>query len=42
MICPADVEEVRAEFCMWLKRWERSPLAYVIEFLGETPTHQQA
>ena len=27
---------------MWLKRWERSPLAYVIEFLGETPTHQQA
>lgn len=42
MICPADVEEVKEEFCLWLKRWERSPLAYVIEFLGETPTHQQA
>lgn len=26
----------------WLRRWRRCPLAYVIEHLGEVPTHQQA
>lgn len=26
----------------WLRRWRRCPLAYVLECLGEVPTHQQA
>jgi len=42
MITPDDVKEVRFGVAFWLKRWHRSPLAYVIEHLGEVPTHQQA
>ena len=26
----------------WLKRWYRDPLSYVIECIGDIPTHQQA
>ncbi len=38
----SDVRRVRSGLCFWLKRWYRSPLAYVIEMLGDVPTHQQA
>lgn len=37
-----EIEKVRDEMAFWLKRWYRSPLAYVIECIGDVPTHQQA
>lgn len=42
MIIPQDIEEVRYGISFWLKRWYRNPLAYVIECVGDIPTHQQA
>ena len=37
-----DLSSLRDDFCFWLRRWYRSPLAYVIEMVGDVPTHQQA
>ena len=37
----AATGDLRA-MCFWLKRWRRSPLAYVLEAVGDLPTHQQA
>lgn len=42
MIAVHDVEEVKFGMSFWLKRWHRDPLAYVIECIGDVPTHQQA
>ncbi len=42
MIDDLDVKAVRNGLLFWLKRWHRSPLAYVIECVGDIPTHQQA
>lgn len=42
MIIPQDIEEVRYGMAFWLKRWYGNPLAYVIECIGDIPTHQQA
>ena len=42
MIDDLDVKAVRNGLAFWLKRWHRSPLAYVIECVGDIPTHQQA
>lgn len=42
MITPHDVEAVRDKMAFWLKRWHGNPLAYVIECIGDIPTHQQA
>ena len=37
-----DLSSLRDDLCFWLRRWYRSPLAYVIEMVGDVPTHQQA
>jgi len=42
MITPQEIEEVRRDMAFWLKRWYGNPLAYVIECIGDVPTHQQA
>ena len=42
MLTIEDVERVRKTMAFWLKRWYRDPLAYVIECIGDIPTHQQA
>lgn len=42
MIAVHDIEEVKFGMSFWLKRWYRDPLAYVIECIGDVPTHQQA
>ena len=42
MITPQDVEKVKYGMAFWLKRWYRDPLSYVIECIGDIPTHQQA
>lgn len=42
MIIPQDVSEARDAMSFWLKRWYRDPLAYVLECVGDVPTHQQA
>jgi hypothetical protein len=42
MISVDDVENVMRDLKFWLRRWYRSPLAYVIECIGDIPTHQQA
>lgn len=42
MIAVHDVEKVKYGMAFWLKRWHRDPLAYVIECVGDLPTHQQA
>lgn len=42
MIDAEQVRKVKFGVAFWLKRWHRSPIAYVIEHLGEIPTHQQA
>ena len=41
-LTPAEIERVRSELRFWLRRWRGSPLSYVIEMLGDVPTHQQA
>lgn len=33
---------LRRDLLYWLHRWKYDPLAYVIECVGDTPTHQQA
>ena len=30
------------KLAFYLNRWKHNPLAYVIECVGDTPTHQQA
>lgn len=42
MTSPQEIEHVLSGFRFWLARWRREPLAYVLECLGEVPTHQQA
>jgi hypothetical protein len=36
------LDGLHSELAFWLKRWSRCPLAYVIECVGDTPSHQQA
>ena len=42
MIAVQDVDRVKYGMAFWLKRWYRDPLAYVLECVGDVPTHQQA
>jgi hypothetical protein len=42
VITPDEIQAVEKSFCLLLRRWYRSPLAYVIEHIGDVPTHQQA
>lgn len=42
MLTPQEIEKVRYGMAFWLKRWYSNPLAYVIECIGDVPTHQQA
>lgn len=42
MITPQEIEGARRNMAFWLKRWYGNPLAYVIECIGDVPTHQQA
>lgn len=42
IILPAEIKRVKFGMTFWLKRWYSSPLAYVIEHIGDIPTHQQA
>lgn len=42
MLSVDEIHDVRFGVCFWLKRWYRNPLAYVIEMIGDIPTHQQA
>jgi len=42
MIAVQDVDRVKYGMAFWLKRWHRDPLAYVLECVGDVPTHQQA
>lgn len=37
-----ELAKLRSQVSFWLRRWYRSPLAYVIEHIGDVPTHQQA
>lgn len=42
ILTPKDYEHIKKGLAFWLKRWEHNPLAYVLECVGDTPTHQQA
>jgi hypothetical protein len=42
MISVEQIEDVQKGLKFWLRRWYRCPLAYVIECIGDVPTHQQA
>ena len=42
MASKGEIEQLRDGMAFWLKRWYRDPLAYVIECIGDIPTHQQA
>jgi hypothetical protein len=42
MVTPYEIVRVEKSLCFYLRRWYRSPLAYVIEHIGDIPTHQQA
>lgn len=42
MIGIEEIEKVQNGLNFWLRRWYRCPLAYVIEMIGDIPTHQQA
>jgi hypothetical protein len=42
MVTPDEVLQVHNDLCFLFRRWYRSPLAYVIEMIGDVPTHQQA
>jgi hypothetical protein len=42
MVTPDEIVRVEKSLCFYLRRWYRSPLAYVIEHIGDIPTHQQA
>ena len=41
-ISKVDCDRLMNKLAFWLKRWYSYPLAYVIEAVGATPTHQQA
>lgn len=41
MVSIEDIEKVENGLKFWLRRWYRCPLAYVIEMIGDVPTHQQ-
>ena len=36
------IDKLHFNLAFWLKRWERDPVAYAIEYLGLIPTYQQA
>ena len=42
MVSVEEIEQVQNSLMFWLRRWYRCPLAYVIEHIGDIPTHQQA
>lgn len=42
MVSVEQIEDVQKGLRFWLRRWYRCPLAYVIECIGDIPTHQQA
>lgn len=42
MVTPDEIKNVQDALIFWLRRWYRYPLAYVIEHIGDIPTHQQA
>lgn len=42
MVGIEEIENVQRALSFWLRRWYRCPLAYVIEMIGDIPTHQQA
>jgi len=42
MMSPDEVVSLKRSMSFWLCRWRRYPLAYVIECIGDVPTHQQA
>ena len=42
MLTPQEIEKAKAGMSFWLKRWHDYPLGYVIECIGDVPTHQQA
>ena len=42
MVTVEEIERAHAGLRFWLRRWYRYPLAYVIEHIGDVPTHQQA
>lgn len=42
MITPQELEKAKYGMAFWLKRWHDYPLGYVIECVGDVPTHQQA
>jgi hypothetical protein len=42
MVSVEDIQGVQKNLMFWLRRWYRCPLAYVIEHIGDIPTHQQA
>tara|TARA_R110002074_G_C12473277_1_gene660385 strand:- start:19 stop:1539 length:1521 start_codon:yes stop_codon:yes gene_type:complete len=42
ILAPSDYQKIRKGLSFWLKRWKDCPLAYVLECVGDTPTHQQA
>lgn len=42
MITPQEIEFAQKNLLFWLRRWYRYPLGYVIECIGDVPTHQQA
>jgi len=37
-----EIRGIRRSLRFWLRRWYRSPLDYVVEMIGDVPTHQQA
>lgn len=42
LLSPEEIDSLRKRLCWWLHRWRDNPLAYVIECIGDVPTHQQA
>ena len=42
MVSVEQIEGVMSGLQFWMRRWYRSPLSYVIEHIGDIPTHQQA
>lgn len=37
-----QLDSVMNDMAFWLRRWHDNPLAFIVECLGEMPTHQQA
>ncbi len=42
IVTEKSCEAVLGKLAFYLERWKRNPLAYVIEAVGDVPTHQQA